>query len=129
MSQSPAVDEPLTRAQAWTCYWSSGVQHSCPGSFAANYTGRIGDFWKSVFEALPSDARVLDACCGNAPMSQMLLDSDYGGASRAWMRWTRPRSRRSGWMPHRNPCARASCCTPARTSPRCRWTTPRSICA
>lgn len=78
MSQSPAVDEPLTRAQAWTRYWSSGVQHSCPGSFAANYTGRIGDFWKSVFEALPSDARVLDACCGNAPMSQMLLDSDYG---------------------------------------------------
>lgn len=78
MSQSPAVNGPLTRAQAWTRYWATGVQHSCPGSFAANYTGRIGDFWKSVFEGLEPGARVLDACCGNAPMSQMLLDSEFG---------------------------------------------------
>lgn len=78
MSHPQGADEILTRAQAWSLYWATGVQHSCPGSFGANYTGRIGAFWQSVFAALPSGAQVLDACCGNAPMSQMLLDSEYG---------------------------------------------------
>lgn len=78
MTQPSTATPQISRSDAWSHYWVTGVQHSCPGSFSANYTGRIGKFWVDVFAELAEQARVLDACCGNATMSQLLLDSKYG---------------------------------------------------
>ncbi len=63
-----------TRADNWTTYWSTGALHSCAGSFEGNYAGGIGAFWRKVFDGLPPEARVLDLCCGNGPLSKMLLE-------------------------------------------------------
>lgn len=76
MPQTPPDFDPAMRARVWSDYWASGTQHSCAGSFSGNYAGNIAAFWRSVFALLPSDARVLDACCGNAPLGRLLLESD-----------------------------------------------------
>jgi SAM-dependent methyltransferase len=60
------------RVDSWTSYWRGGALHSCAGSFAGNYAGPIREFWETRFAALPRAARVLDACCGNAPLAQLL---------------------------------------------------------
>lgn len=65
---------PTRRAQIWSEYWASGALHSCAGSYAGNYAGAIAAFWRRVFAALPPGATVLDLCCGNAPLSRLLLD-------------------------------------------------------
>ena len=62
------------RRKAWSRYWASGALHSCAGSFAGNYAGAIRRFWEGVFSGLPEQARVLDLCCGNAPLAQLLLE-------------------------------------------------------
>lgn len=62
------------RRDAWTRYWASGALHSCAGSFAGNYSGAIRAFWEGVFSSLAGQARVLDLCCGNAPLAQLLLE-------------------------------------------------------
>ena len=67
-------DRVTTRAENWTTYWSTGALHSCAGSFEGNYAGGIGAFWRKVFNGLPPQARVLDLCCGNGPLSKMLLE-------------------------------------------------------
>lgn len=72
-STSPA-SLPTRRAQVWTDYWASGALHSCAGSYAGNYAGAIAGFWRGVFAALPPGATVLDLCCGNAPLSRLLLE-------------------------------------------------------
>lgn len=67
---------PARRAEAWSRYWASGALHSCAGSFAGNYAGAIADFWQRVFATLEGrPARVLDLCCGNAPLSRLLVES------------------------------------------------------
>lgn len=64
------------RIEAWSRYWASGVLHSCAGSFDGNYAGAIADFWQRVFAGLGGrPARVLDLCCGNAPLSRLLVES------------------------------------------------------
>jgi SAM-dependent methyltransferase len=60
------------RVDSWTSYWRGGALHSCAGSFAGNYAGPIREFWEARFAELPGSAQVLDACCGNAPLSQLL---------------------------------------------------------
>ncbi len=77
MPPAPAAtgDERLSRARAWSDYWASGALHSCVGSFSGNYAGAIAAFWQAVFDRLPQSAQVLDLCCGNAPLSKLLLDS------------------------------------------------------
>lgn len=66
------------RARAWSDYWSSGALHSCAGSYSGNYGGAIADFWRAVFAGLAPQARVLDLCCGNAPLSKLLLEECDG---------------------------------------------------
>ena len=66
------------RARAWSDYWSSGALHSCAGSYSGNYGGAIADFWRAVFAGLAPQARVLDLCCGNAPLSKLLLEQSDG---------------------------------------------------
>lgn len=61
------------RTRAWSSYWATGALHSCAGSFAGNYQGAIRAFWERVYRRLPATARVLDLCCGNAPLAQLLL--------------------------------------------------------
>lgn len=80
MPPSSSSSEPTAqeRAQAWSSYWAGDVQHSLAGSFAGNYTGAIAHFWESVFAALPDQARVLDACCGNSPIGHLLMTSAFG---------------------------------------------------
>jgi len=65
---------PSRRAESWTRYWSSGALHSCAGSFSGNYAGSLLDFWRDVFSRLPPTPVVLDLCCGNAPLSKLMLD-------------------------------------------------------
>ena len=67
------------RRRAWTSYWATGRLHSCIGSYDSNYTGAIGQFWKSVFTRLPSGARVLDLGTGNGALPLML--SEQAGQS------------------------------------------------
>lgn len=73
-SRRAQVGSESSRAQVWTDYWASGAPHSCAGSYAGNYAGAIAAFWRRVFAELPHDATVLDLCCGNAPLSRLLLD-------------------------------------------------------
>lgn len=70
--QAPARE---ARIDSWSSYWRQGALHSCAGSFSGNYAGPLSDFWRARFAALPSHARVLDACCGNAPLSHLLATS------------------------------------------------------
>lgn len=79
-----APDAPRARrAQAWSRYWASGALHSCAGSFDGNYAGAIAAFWQRTFERLAGrPARVLDLCCGNAPLARLLVDSPVFGSAR-----------------------------------------------
>lgn len=72
----PETAPPLPgRADAWSAYWASGALHSCATSFSGNYAGALASFWYGVFDQLPNAAHVLDLCCGNAPLSKLLLDA------------------------------------------------------
>lgn len=82
MSSNDPVDpaeadaQSARRADAWSRYWASGALHSCAGSFEGNYAGAIAGFWQRVFASLEGrPARVLDLCCGNAPLSRLLVES------------------------------------------------------
>ena len=69
----PTLPSPReARIDSWTSYWQGGALHSCAGSFSGNYAGPLREFWEACFAGLPEQARVLDACCGNAPLSQLL---------------------------------------------------------
>jgi hypothetical protein len=71
------------RTLAWNHYWASGALHSCAGSFAGNYAGAIAAFWQRVFAGLEGrPVRVLDLCCGNAPLSKLLVESPVFGSGR-----------------------------------------------
>ena len=63
------------RSRAWTRYWSSGRLHSCAGSYAGNYDGAIGRFWRGLAAGLPGQARVLDLATGNGPLPLLLWES------------------------------------------------------
>lgn len=69
------------RRIAWSQYWSAGGLHSCPGSFAGNYSGAIAGFWESAFADIDPGARVLDLATGNGPLPQMLLQRYGDGIS------------------------------------------------
>ncbi|MEO6102064.1 MAG: class I SAM-dependent methyltransferase, partial [Pseudoxanthomonas sp.] len=62
------------RKQAWTSYWAGGALHSCAGSFAGNYSGAIGDFWRKVFQGLEEPGRVLDLATGNGALPLLLWE-------------------------------------------------------
>jgi SAM-dependent methyltransferase len=62
------------RIESWSRYWASGALHSCAGSFDGNYAGALRGFWLEVFAGLPAAPAVLDLCCGNAPLSKLLVD-------------------------------------------------------
>lgn len=80
MNLPPSDDAAARRARAWTEYWAAGALHSCAGSYAGNYGGEIAAFWRGVFDALGDGAMVLDLCCGNAPLSKLLLEQ-HGSTS------------------------------------------------
>lgn len=71
------MSDQAARRASWSRYWSEGALHSCAGSFAGNYDGEIGGFWRSVFAPLGRNDRVLDIATGNAPLPQLLLDARY----------------------------------------------------
>jgi SAM-dependent methyltransferase len=54
----------LSRREVWSRYWARGALHSCATTFES--------FWRPIFAALPSEARILDIGCGNAPLAQLL---------------------------------------------------------
>ena len=66
--------EADARKQAWTSYWAEGALHSCVGSYAGNYSGAIGDFWRGVFEPLQPSGRVLDLATGNGALPLLLWE-------------------------------------------------------
>lgn len=78
MSHPDFPDAAARRAQVWSDYWAGGALHSCASSFQGNYDGAIAAFWRARFANLPVDARVLDLCCGNAPLSKLLLEQGDG---------------------------------------------------
>ncbi len=61
------------RQQAWTRYWQSGALHSCVGSYDGNYGGAIAAFWRTQFEGLDADKRLLDLGTGNGPLPALAL--------------------------------------------------------
>lgn len=63
------------RKSAWSDYWASGALHSCTGSFEHNYAGPIADFWRSQVQQVVAPARLLEVCCGNAPLSKWIADN------------------------------------------------------
>lgn len=63
----------IVRRQAWTSYWKSGVLHSCPTSFSANYEGAIAEFWIEACTEMPRNARVLDLATGNGSIPKLLV--------------------------------------------------------
>lgn len=70
----PTTPSPReARVDSWSSYWRGGALHSCAGSFDGNYAGPLRSFWEAQFAQLPEGAQVLDACCGNAPLSQLLV--------------------------------------------------------
>lgn len=79
----PQAAPDARRVQAWSDYWSSGALHSCAGSFQGNYGGALRAFWERVFAASPVAPRLLDLCCGNAPLAQLWLEVAWpaGGGS------------------------------------------------
>jgi SAM-dependent methyltransferase len=80
--RAEAAAPPARRIEAWSRYWASGALHSCAGSFEGNYAGAIADFWQRVFAGLEGrPARVLDLCCGNAPLSRLLAESPVFGSA------------------------------------------------
>ena len=74
---TPQVAPDARRVQAWSEYWSSGALHSCAGSFQGNYGGALRSFWERVFSAAPAAPRLLDLCCGNAPLAKLWLESAW----------------------------------------------------
>jgi SAM-dependent methyltransferase len=70
---APAAPD-ARRVQAWSDYWSTGALHSCAGSFQGNYGGALRRFWESAFATLPAAPRLLDLCCGNAPLAKLWLE-------------------------------------------------------
>lgn len=70
-------DQDARRA-AWTSYWAAGGLHSCIGSFAGNYAGAIGDFWRTTFAAMPIGGRLLDLATGNGALP-LLCRGQPGG--------------------------------------------------
>ncbi len=76
-TESPRPQGGMDRTTAWTAYWATGALHSCATSFSGNYAGQLEAFWHHVFSQLPDAARVADLCCGNAPLSKLLLESPH----------------------------------------------------
>lgn len=66
------------RTASWTRYWSSGVLHSCKGSFSGNYEGEIAEYWQAAFFDLNAASRVLDIGTGNGPLPRLLMGLDGG---------------------------------------------------
>ena len=76
-----AMNDADARRIAWSQYWSAGLLHSCPGSFADNYSGAIAQFWESALADMKPGARVLDIATGNGALPQMLLQRYGDGVS------------------------------------------------
>ena len=77
MHNTPMNDADARRV-AWSQYWSAGLLHSCPGSFAGNYSGAIAQFWESALADMNPGARVLDVATGNGALPKMLLQRGDG---------------------------------------------------
>lgn len=99
-----ASDENARR-RAWSSFWASGALHSCVGSFADNYEGAIGGFWRDQFGQLPSPAAVLDLATGNGALPRLLREMSEGedpppsihavDLARVAPRWFRPELHRN----------------------------------
>jgi len=64
----------------WSDYWAGGSLTSLPQDFSTNYDAEIGAFWKSVFQALPGKACVLDLCTGNGAIALLAAEhADHHG--------------------------------------------------
>lgn len=61
-------DSLAARQAAWADYWASGALHSCPGSYAGNYSGPIGAFWDRRIAGLVPGLRILDIATGNGAL-------------------------------------------------------------
>ncbi|NDK38237.1 class I SAM-dependent methyltransferase [Pseudoxanthomonas gei] len=68
----------IARQRAWSTYWSAGALHSCADSFERNYSGVIGEFWRSRFQSLPRECRVLDLATGNGALPLLLWELTHG---------------------------------------------------
>ena len=73
--QDQGVSGMDERGKAWSRYWSSGRLHSCTGSYAGNYDGAIGRFWRALAADLAPDACVLDLATGNGPLPLLLWEA------------------------------------------------------
>ncbi len=67
--------ESARRLEQWDRYWAYGNIHSFSQVSGGNYQGAIADFWKSRFETLESESRILDIATGNGAIALLALES------------------------------------------------------
>jgi ubiquinone/menaquinone biosynthesis C-methylase UbiE len=67
--------ESARRLEQWDRYWAYGNIHSFSQVSGGNYQGAIADFWKSRFETLESESRILDIATGNGAIALFALES------------------------------------------------------
>lgn len=102
MTDSPAHH----RSAVWSRYWSGGPLHSCATSYADNYGGALGAFWRDVFADLKPGEHVLDIATGNGALPHLLLQCrpaadvmcdavDAAAIDPAWVRDLPPSQRQS----------------------------------
>ncbi len=70
------MNASVNRAAVWSQYWSHGAEHSCGGSYEGGYGDAITHYWRTCFETLPSQARMLDIGTGNGPLPRIFLNLD-----------------------------------------------------
>jgi len=61
------------RTGSWSRYWTTGALHSCPGSYAGNYSGEIAAFWCEVAHSFAAGSCGIDIGCGNAPVADLIF--------------------------------------------------------
>ncbi len=65
-------DNVSSDVSTWSDYWSQGNLSSFSEK---NYSGVIADYWRDFSTTLSSQHKVLDLCCGNGPVLNMLYHS------------------------------------------------------
>lgn len=70
------------RTGAWNQYWANGPLHSCPGTYAGNYSGSVAEFWRPIFTALDHDSRLLDLASGNGSLMALAVNAHQADAAR-----------------------------------------------
>lgn len=63
------------KIEQWDRYWAYGNIHSFSQVAGGNYRGVVADFWRTRFEALADESRILDVATGNGAIALLALET------------------------------------------------------